>query len=171
MKINAGLIVFFSFVLFLIPSPLSANLQVTVGVYQNKPLIFVDGDGTTRGIYADVLEYVASKEGWSVRYLPGSFQQGLDRLKSGEIDVLCTIAYSKERDSWCDFTNENLLTNWGQIYTPKNSKIRTIVDLDNKKVYLRFVIKYLWASKVSRRKRPSGITRSSIAIFLKMPKN
>ena len=33
-----------------------------------------------------------------------------------------------------DFTNENLLTNWGQIYTKKKSDIRTIVDLNNKKV-------------------------------------
>lgn len=131
---KAGPIVYFFLILFLLPSSLRADFQVKVGVYQNEPLIFVDSDGTSKGLFADILEYIASKEKWTIEYLSGSFQQGLERLKSGEIDILCTIAYSKERDSWFDFTNENLLTNWGQIYTKKKSDIRTIVDLNNKKV-------------------------------------
>jgi ABC-type amino acid transport substrate-binding protein len=134
MKIHTGPIVFLFLILFLLPSPLRADLPLKVGVYQNEPLIFVDSDGKTKGIFADVLEYIASKEKWTIEYSPGSFQQELEILKSGEIDILCTIAYSKERDRWFDFTNENLLTNWGQIYTKKKSDIRTIVDLNHKKV-------------------------------------
>ena len=120
--------------LFLMPASQYAAVNVKVGIYQNEPLIFTDDTGKAKGIFVDVLEYVASKEKWAIQYVVGSFQQGLERLQSGDIDILCTIAYSKERDRLFDFTKENLLTNWGQIYTNKTSDIRTIVDLDNKKV-------------------------------------
>ena len=134
MKNCAGIMAFACLFLFLMPASQYAAVNVKVGIYQNEPLIFTDDTGKAKGIFVDVLEYVASKEKWAIQYVVGSFQQGLERLQSGDIDILCTIAYSKERDRLFDFTKENLLTNWGQIYTNKTSDIRTIVDLDNKKV-------------------------------------
>ena len=134
MRKYVGVMIFICIVLFLLPLPRCGAIEVKVGIYQNEPLIFADNTGTAKGIFADILEYIAFKEEWTIQYLAGTFQQGLERLKTGEIDILCTIAYSKERDKWFDFSRDNLLTNWGQIFTKNSSDIRTIIDLDNKKV-------------------------------------
>ncbi|UCF91807.1 MAG: PAS domain S-box protein [Desulfobacterales bacterium] len=112
----------------------TAATPIKVGMYQNEPLIFTDLDGKVKGIFADILQYISSEEGWSLTYVPGTWTQCLERLKDGEIDILSTIAFSNDRDKLFDFTHENILTNWGEIYTRKHSPIRTIVDLHAKKV-------------------------------------
>jgi len=49
------------------PIAVSANDPTTVrfGVYQNAPLVFTDEDGHASGIFIDLLEYIADKEGWT----------------------------------------------------------------------------------------------------------
>jgi hypothetical protein len=42
---------------------------VTVRVYENKPLTFTDTNGTTKGVYADILNYIAEKEGWEIEHV------------------------------------------------------------------------------------------------------
>ena len=106
MKSYAAAIIIAAIFYLLAPLPLCAAIEVKVGIYQNEPLIFMDDTGTAKGVFADVLEHIAQREGWTIRYLTGSFQQGLERLKTGEIDLLCTIAYLEERDKWFDFTEE-----------------------------------------------------------------
>ena len=43
--------------------------DVKVGIYQNEPVIFKDKDDRIKGIYADVLAYVAQKEKWNLKYM------------------------------------------------------------------------------------------------------
>ncbi len=114
--------------------PLSADTPVKVGVYLNSPLVFWDSAGRVQGIYIDVLEYIAAQEGWQLEYVPGSWRECLERLEKGEIDLLVGIGYSEERDEKFDFTNETLLSNWGQVYTRKRSGIESIPDLQGKRV-------------------------------------
>jgi len=116
------------------PYAITAIPTIKVGIYNNEPLIFVDKDGQGRGIFADIIEHVASKEGWQIEYVAGTWQQSLSRLENNDIDILCTIAFSKDRDKRYDFTSENLLTNWGQLYTQIGSDIKAITDVAGKKV-------------------------------------
>ena len=111
-----------------------ADTQIRVGVYQNRPLLFKDSDGNVKGIFADILEYVAAKEGWAIEYKSDSWAQCLKDLKSGKLDVLGAIAYSEQRDQLYDFTYENIISNWGQIYTGKLSNIESILDFKGKKI-------------------------------------
>lgn len=46
----------------LLPSPTPAAIDVTAGIYRNKPLIFRDSDGVVKGIYADFLNAVAGED-------------------------------------------------------------------------------------------------------------
>ncbi len=110
------------------------NTIVKVGIYNNKPLIFVDKEGQGVGLFADIIEYVAAQEGWQIEYLPGNWKQSLARLDNNEIDLLSTVAFSEERDRFYDFSKEFLLTNWGQLYTPIGSEIKAITDVAGKKV-------------------------------------
>jgi PAS domain-containing protein len=134
MKKYKLLIIFLLFFLINQASMIFAKTPIKVGVYENEPLIFTDSSGEVNGIFADIIEYVASKEGWKIEYVKGVCTQCLDRLEKSKIDILSIIAYSRERDKLYDFSRENILTNWGQIYTQRDSDIKAIVDLNNKRV-------------------------------------
>ena len=110
-----------------------ADRTVNVGVYQNKPLTFIDRDRSVKGFFIDVLETIATKEGWNIQYVPGTWPQCLTNLKNEKIDLLGVIAYSKERNEYFDYTYENIITEWGQIYISEGKEIESILDLKEKK--------------------------------------
>lgn len=105
-----------------------------VGIYQFKPLAFLDDEGNAQGLYVDILEEIARAEGWEILYVPGTWTECLRRLEQGEIDLLVAIAYSPERDQLYDFNEETLFTNWGQLYVAPDSDIESILDLRDKAV-------------------------------------
>ncbi|MGD9135464.1 MAG: transporter substrate-binding domain-containing protein [Desulfobacterales bacterium] len=121
-------------IMTLIPLHSTADTKISVGVYQNKPLLFTDADGKVRGIFADILNFIAKKEKWKIEYANESWIQCYEDLKSGKLDVLGAIAFSEQRNQIFDFTYENVLSNWGQIYINKRSGIESILDLEGKKI-------------------------------------
>jgi len=114
-----------------------ADRTVRVGLYNNKPLVFMDDDGIAKGIFVDILEHIAEKEQWTLEYVYGSWPDCMDRLAAGEIDLMTAIAYSEERAKRYNYTYETVLTNWGQVYVAKGSGIRSILDLDQKKIAVK----------------------------------
>jgi serine phosphatase RsbU (regulator of sigma subunit)/ABC-type amino acid transport substrate-binding protein len=113
---------------------LQAQTNVIVGIYQNEPLVFTDGDGEIKGIYIDILNYIGKIEGWQIEYIAGSWNESISRLERAEIDLLVAIAYSEERSKRFNFSRETLVTNWAQVYTQQNSQIQSLLDLKGKKV-------------------------------------
>lgn len=103
-------------------------------MYNFPPLVFIEGDKGADGFFIDILEYIAEEEGWDLEYIPGSWSECLDRLRNNEIDLLGSIAFSPERDTFLDFTKEFLFLDWGQVFIPPGSNIKTIFDLEGKKV-------------------------------------
>ena len=127
--------IFFTILIaLLLPLNSFADTKIKVGVYQNKPLLFTDTDGKVKGIFADILNYIAQKERWKIEYISGSLNQCYTDLKSGKLDILGAIAFSEQRNQIFDFTYENVLSNWGQIYINKLSGIESILDFEGKKV-------------------------------------
>jgi two-component system, cell cycle sensor histidine kinase and response regulator CckA len=92
-------------------------------------MVFVDDAGEVQGIYADVLRDVAQREGWELQFEPATFPDCLDRLDRAEIDLMTGIAHSDERAQRWRFTSETLLSNWGQVYVPRGSKLSSLLDL------------------------------------------
>jgi PAS domain S-box-containing protein len=117
-----------------LPYPVRGNKQLRVGVYDNYPLVFVENDGKVSGFLIDILEYISSEEKWQLQYVIGSWTDCLERLERQEIDLLVGIEYSRARNKVYDFTYENILADWGIIYTQNKSQINQIVNLDNKKI-------------------------------------
>jgi PAS domain S-box-containing protein len=116
-----------------IPSADAARI-VTVGLYNNKPLVFIDDAGEPQGIFVDLLEHIAAREKWRLEYVPGSWSDCLDRLESGNIDLLAALAYSDERAKKFDYTYETVITNWAQVFVRRNSELRSLLELDAKKI-------------------------------------
>lgn len=107
---------------------------VRVGIYQNKPLVFRDVDGIVKGIYADFLNAVADESGWNLRWVDGTFSEGLEKLKRGEIDLMTAIAWTEERAARYDFTRKSVIANWGVFYVPHGLVPDSILDLDGRTV-------------------------------------
>jgi len=115
------------------PTPAIASQQVSIGVYQNKPLIFREG-GVVKGIYADFLNAVAKENDWDIRWVDGTFSDNLERLKKGEIDLMAAIAWSAARAGEYDFTRKAVISNWGVFYVPRGIAPDSILGLEGRKI-------------------------------------
>ena len=104
-----------------------------VGIYQNRPLVFIDSEGDPNGIFIDTLEHIASEEGWEIEYIFTTWSENLTRLEAGEIDLLVGVGYTKEREKVYDFS-DGILTDWGQVYVKSGSDIQSLLDLEGRRV-------------------------------------
>ncbi|MFH2093078.1 MAG: ATP-binding protein [Pseudomonadota bacterium] len=107
---------------------------VRVGVYENAPKIFTDGQGRPAGIFIDIIQEIAELEGWTLQYVHGNWTQGLDRLEKGEIDLMPDVAYTAAREKTYAFHKTPVLSDWFQVYARKGSGIKSIVDLTEKRI-------------------------------------
>ncbi len=113
---------------------LAANKTIKVGIYQNKPKVFINSAGEPRGFFIDILNYIASKEGWQLDYVLSTWEKNLEKLEKAEIDLVLDIAESERRAEIFDFNKESVFSNWAIIYVQKNSQIQSILDLKGKKI-------------------------------------
>ena len=107
---------------------------IKVGVYQNKPKVFIDEQGQVQGIFIDILEYIGGRENWDIEYVPGTWEQCLNRLENGDIDLLVDIAYSDERVKRFDYHELTILNNWAQVYMRKGADYESVLDLEGKRL-------------------------------------
>ncbi len=105
-----------------------------VGLYENKPKIYTNEAGTAAGIFPTVLNEIAKKEGWRIVYVPGTWDECLEAMEQGRIDLMPDVAYSMPRDDKYDFHKEPVVSSWSVIYAPKGNPIRTLTDLDGLRV-------------------------------------
>jgi len=133
MRKHSVLLISLFFLQLIASSPARSSDPVRVGVYQNTPLTFEE-NGKTKGYFIDILEHIASKKGWEIKYVHSSLPECLSNLENGNIDLLGAIAYSVTRGRVFDYTYESVITNWGQMYLSKKSDIESIIDLKGKKV-------------------------------------
>ena len=107
--------------------------MIKVGVYENAPKIFTSADKPA-GIFIDIIENIAEAEGWNLQYVSGNWGEGLDRLARGEIDLMPDVAYSVPREKFYTFHKLPVLSSWFQVYAPKGNKIKSILDLNEKRI-------------------------------------
>ena len=107
---------------------------VKVGAFDSYPVIFQDKDGIVKGFYVDLLTEIGKKENIQFEYVVGTWKDGLDRIQSGEVDLLTSVGYTKERALYMDYCRNPLLTVWGELYTPQSSEINGILGVQGKKI-------------------------------------
>lgn len=107
---------------------------VRVGAFNYYPGIFKDTDGTVKGFYVDALADIARRENIRFEYVYGSWSEGLERVKTGEVDVLTSVAFTPERAAFLDYAKTPLMTVWGELYVPLSSDIDGIRSVQGKKI-------------------------------------
>ncbi|MBN1948555.1 MAG: PAS domain S-box protein, partial [Candidatus Cloacimonetes bacterium] len=105
-----------------------------VGIYDNYPKIFLDEQGEEAGIYPELLNHIASAEKWDLVYVPGTWEECLQRLQSGALDIMPDVAYSEERARNFSFNRETVFNNWAVIYTRSQQDVGSLPDLAGKTV-------------------------------------
>jgi PAS domain S-box-containing protein len=123
-----------AFATLLCLAPGAQARDVTVGVYDNAPKIFVDAQRNAAGIFVDLLGRIAGDEGWTVRYVPCEWRACLDALEHGKLDLLPDVAYSDERDGVLDFHKVPALYSWSLIYRHQGVTINSVFDLKDKRI-------------------------------------
>jgi PAS domain S-box-containing protein len=128
------LIALFVSVKLLCNSVEAADLVLKIGIYENAPKIFISESGKPSGIFIDIIESIANSEGWNLQYVPGTWSEGLERLENGKIDLMPDVAYTVNRDNIFDFNKIPVMSSWFQVYVSQQSDIKTILDLDGKRI-------------------------------------
>ena len=122
------------FALFLCVSAAAREITVKVGVYDNPPKVFINEKGEADGFFVELTDLIAKQYGWKVSYVAGGWKEELNRLDSGEIDLMTDVAYSEDRSARWSFNRETVLSDWFQIYARKKADIKSVEDLLDKRV-------------------------------------
>ena len=112
----------------------AAPRQLRVGVYSNEPKVFMDAQGRPAGIFVDLLQVVAAREQWTLQYVPCEWQDCLEALAAGQIDLMPDVARNAEREQLLDFHALPVLHSWSQIYRARGTSIQSMLDLTGKRV-------------------------------------
>ncbi|OHD22241.1 MAG: hypothetical protein A2Y38_21465 [Spirochaetes bacterium GWB1_59_5] len=110
------------------------KLSIRVGYYDAKPSCWRDESGLPRGIFIDTLNLLAKKEGWHITYSFAGWNQLLDGLETGSLDLIPAIVRTPERETFAVFTEEAVMTDWGEVYAREGGNIRSIIDLEAKRI-------------------------------------
>ncbi|EXI77199.1 MAG: Phytochrome-like protein cph1 [Candidatus Accumulibacter appositus] len=109
---------------------------VRVGVGSNPPIAFTDSSGKAQGLAVDILNDVAEQEGWRLEFVHDEWPAIFAMLERGEIDLLTGIAHTPERAERFRFSEHMVLSNWGVVYAKPASGIRSLVQLQDKRMAL-----------------------------------
>lgn len=112
----------------------AAQREVRIGIYQNAPKVYLDTAGRPAGLFVDLAQEIARLEHWRLDYVRCEWEQCLDMLASGDIDLMPDVARNAERERRFDFPNISVTHSWSQIYALREAKLRTLADLEGKRV-------------------------------------
>ncbi len=107
---------------------------VRVAVFPHKPATFQDAGGRPQGFYIDMIEDVGRANGWDLRYIQGSFAEGLERVRRGEADLATSVAFTEERAQYLDYGREVTFTVWSILYANPKVPIQSVFDVRGRRV-------------------------------------
>lgn len=115
-------------------APLNAHSRVVrVGIFPAPPLV-IPGPGKPSGLFIDLLEYFAANQNWQIEYSLDSWNNCLNKLEKGEIDLLPAVSYTKERELKYGFSKHTIYMDSGVVFTSSRFQPHTIFDLQGKRV-------------------------------------
>lgn len=118
-------LIVFAFFLFCATPVVAQQQVITVGVYNNPPKLLLD-DGELTGIHGDLLLEIAQQHNWRLVLKACQWQQCLQWLDEGEIDLLPDVAKTDFRSQRFRFHQEPALLSWSQIYADRQQQIASL---------------------------------------------
>lgn len=107
------------------------NRPVRVGVFEYPPLTAAQPANPEDAVLITLLEHIADRENWRIETVPGTYQECLERLESGDIDLLAAALYRNELEDRLRFTRETAFSTWAQVYARTEARVESLLDLDS----------------------------------------
>ncbi len=117
-----------------LPAHAHAQERLRVGIYDNCPKIYSASNGVASGFFPAVLDLVARPAGWTLEYVPGTWDECLERLERGDLDIMPDVAYSQPRAERYLFTEETALISYSAIYTRPDLEVQSFFDLSDQRI-------------------------------------
>ncbi|MFO7896194.1 MAG: transporter substrate-binding domain-containing protein, partial [Candidatus Cloacimonadales bacterium] len=121
-------------IVFLILISTLAATQIEVGFYDNPPKLYRDEQGNAAGFWAEITTEIAQQNNYEIIWVFGSWQECLQRLQTGAIDLLPDVSYTQKRAEKFIFAEQTALLSWSRLYIHPDTNFQTILDLQNKKI-------------------------------------
>lgn len=102
---------------------------IKVGIHHNPPKIFIDTNGNPSGILGELIREIADRELWQIQAVPCEWQDCLDALASGQIDLLPDVALTPERAEVLSFHDVPSHHSWSQLFARPGVQVASFLDL------------------------------------------
>jgi len=109
---------------------LAQEEPLRVGIYQNEPKVFLTETGEPSGFWPELLAAIATAEGWSLDYVPCEWDDCLEAVEAGQLDLMLDVSYSRARTQRFDFNSVPVVSTWSVIYVSKGTTLDSLVDLN-----------------------------------------
>ena len=109
---------------------------VRVAVFPHSPAVFMGPDGEANGFLVEMVRAVASREAWELRFVPGTWEQGIARARAGEVDLITSVARTPEREAFLSYGQESAFTVWSLLYANPKVPITSLLDVRDRRVGL-----------------------------------
>jgi len=132
---------FFTVLMMLTFSLFSTTLAATKktiivgGDYDYPPYSFFDKNGDLKGLDIDLIRIIAQKIDVEVEFVFTPWDEAINNLKSGKIDILLAAIYTEDRTKYFDFTIPYNM-DYYSIFTREGTGIKKIDDLQGKRVVM-----------------------------------
>ncbi len=110
--------------------------EIVVGIHSSYPITFQNDAGEFKGMCVDFLNAIEEEENIKIVYVHGEYSDLIEKVKTGEIDILPGTAYTETRAKELKYSKQAFLTIWSAVYVREGSDIQTMKDIRNKKVAL-----------------------------------
>ncbi|MBD3165807.1 transporter substrate-binding domain-containing protein, partial [bacterium] len=107
---------------------------IRVGIIEGDKTQVAERDNALRFIFSEILEEIASEEGWALSYVKGPRDSIVAWVESGRVDLVPAAPLIPELKNRLDFTRETVLSTWGQVYVTHGLKLRNMLDLNGRSI-------------------------------------
>lgn len=90
-----------------------------------------ESEGIGYGYGYDYLKEIAKYTGWEYEYVLVTWEEGMERLKSGDIDLFGPLQYSDERAENFNYARYDAGTEYGTLYTKADNNLIYYEDFDS----------------------------------------
>ncbi len=112
----------------------SRAVTLTIGISDMGPLLSAAPNGQPAGVLGNILTEIARQEQWTLKTELCEWGDCIRKLRNGDIDLLPATSLTPERTTFLDYHQTPALQTWTQVYVRPGERIRTIEDLDGRRL-------------------------------------
>lgn len=105
-----------------LPASAIGEAPIRVGYIDYDAFIQPDAEGVFTGYGAEYLDQISKYTGWRYQFFSDTWENCLEKLRTGKIDLLCTAQYTPERAAVYDYAKYPLGVEYGILYVARNNE-------------------------------------------------